>query len=206
VLTSTDVIDTDIKRLSAIMPNEAWPATFIDLNAARNFVGQWCYENRFRYTGWSDVELRKYRLFVNFNAAKYALSAGVFEVERAVPPLNKIAAKETVVKEKDEVEVLKMRASVAKLTDHTPVGHAARTEHTKNVDDLEPDRDTSRASASPSVPTFIPEMTPAESAPLTAAMTEPEKEDSAPVDPFNVNTPFSSPSRLLLTLCLGLGR
>ena len=85
LLTPTDAIEADIARLLPLI--HAWPIRFSDINEARNYIGSWCHDNKdkFRYAGWADVELRKYCLFVNFNAAKYALEDGLFKVEREVP-------------------------------------------------------------------------------------------------------------------------
>ncbi|KAL1602068.1 hypothetical protein SLS59_005236 [Nothophoma quercina] len=81
----TDAIEAGIARLLPLV--HAWPVRFSALNEARNYIGSWCHDNKgkFRYTGWADVELRKYCLFVNFNAAKYALEEGLFKVEREMP-------------------------------------------------------------------------------------------------------------------------
>jgi hypothetical protein len=58
-----------------------WPPRFIDLNAAHNHVQQVCYAMYFRYTYHPDVEKRRFRLYVHFNTAKYALSDGKFKVD-----------------------------------------------------------------------------------------------------------------------------
>ena len=78
VLTHADAIETDIARLLKLITN--WPATFPHLNAARNFVHQWCYTHHFRYTGWEKVEPRRFGLFVNFATAKQALAGGLFKI------------------------------------------------------------------------------------------------------------------------------
>ncbi|KAL1646778.1 hypothetical protein SLS61_007693 [Didymella pomorum] len=194
---SRDAIECDIARLRTLMPHEAWPTSFIDLNAARNFVGQWCYDKHFKYAGWPDVELRKYRLFVNFNAAKYTLEAGVFEVERAVPPLIKTAKDhrdESAVRT-DEVEVVEVKVptneehGTDEESEGAPVFDLAAgiycSDHCVRVDDI------SSASASPSTHTsFSSSEIDVESAPITPAPPEPEKA-TATIDPFKASAPAS---------------
>lgn len=105
----------DIARLKKLI--RTWPTTFPHLNEARNFVQDWCYQHYFRYTGWHDVDLRKFRLFVHFNTAKYALQEGVIKVERAVPKRVACVAKDEkdVRKEARDkgVEVCKSKRSAS---------------------------------------------------------------------------------------------
>ena len=196
-LTRADAIESDITRLRTLIPRDAWPTSFTDLNAARNFVGQWCYDNHFRYAGWPDVELRKYRLFVNFNAAKYALEDGIFDVERAVPPLVKNAKdhrKKSAVR-KDEVAVIEMKAPIDDESEDAPVFDLDGYDRSSHDDGM------NSASASPSTPTssFSSEID-AETAPLTPASPEPEKE-VAPADPFKVCSILFTSSSLYLESC-----
>jgi len=75
-LTLPAAIERDIARLNVLLPT--WPSSFIDLNAARNYVRQLCYELYFEYTGHADIEMYKFKLYVHFNAAKYAHKAEKF--------------------------------------------------------------------------------------------------------------------------------
>jgi hypothetical protein len=70
-------IEADVSRL---LPLLSWPPTFPTLNSARNFVQNHCYATCFSYTGWEDVEIYRFRLFVHFNTAKEAYKKGVFGV------------------------------------------------------------------------------------------------------------------------------
>lgn len=168
------------------MPRELWPTTFSELNAARNFVGQWCYENKFRYAGWPDVELRKYRLFVNFNTAKYALKGRVFEVERAVPPLSNTCAKEVNVP-KDDVEVIKVQASAHKKSASTPISEAFTQNHIHPYDRRAVDDTSSTSSPSSAVTSPFSNESDVQDVAIASAAPN-RKKGHAPVDPFKVST------------------
>jgi hypothetical protein len=131
--------------------------------------------------------LRKYRLFVNFNAARYALEAGIFEVECAVPPLAKNNTKGVAVSKEDEVKVNEVKASTNEESGSAPVfGPYVRSHH--NPKDWIRVDDTGSASTYPSSPTSLPsDQIDDESTPLTPATPEQGKE-AAPVDPFKVRT------------------
>lgn len=79
-----DAIGIDIHRMSHLIPHSSWPQSFTDLNAARDFISGYCYEAKFKYTGWPDLAPHKYRPYVNYNGAKNALEAGAFRVKREV--------------------------------------------------------------------------------------------------------------------------
>jgi len=78
-LTLPAAIERDIKRLNAVLPS--WPSSFHGLNAARNYVRQFCYVLRFEYTGHPNVELHIFKLYVHFNTAKHAYKAGKFALD-----------------------------------------------------------------------------------------------------------------------------
>ncbi|KAF3009664.1 hypothetical protein E8E13_008049 [Curvularia kusanoi] len=79
----TDAIERDLAQLRQFkLP---YPASFSHLNEARNFIGTWCWEHHFRYTGWEGVESRKYKLFVHWAMAKEGLKIGLFKVDGSVP-------------------------------------------------------------------------------------------------------------------------
>ncbi|KAJ4347746.1 hypothetical protein N0V95_005148 [Ascochyta clinopodiicola] len=105
-----DAVEFDVRRVLNLIPSSFWPSTFSHINEARNFVGRYCYETRFRYMGWPDVALYRYQLFVNYNAAKYALGDGVFKVEQKVPEKKSVPCKD-VNKFDDDFE----------LTSNTPM-------------------------------------------------------------------------------------
>lgn len=84
VLTHADAIETDIARLLQLITT--WPATFPHLNAARNFVQQWSYTHHFHYTGWQNVEPRRFGLFVNFATAKRGRADGLFKLTGTKSP------------------------------------------------------------------------------------------------------------------------
>ncbi|KAF2626618.1 hypothetical protein BU25DRAFT_491963 [Macroventuria anomochaeta] len=120
--TMTDAIESDIARLTSLIPPSSWPPRFTDLNEARNFIGQCCYGTGFKYTGCPDVAMHKYRLFVNFNAAKYALEDGMFEVEREVPERKALrkalrkamsGGRDRKVERNDEVRVVDVKGPAA---------------------------------------------------------------------------------------------
>lgn len=186
MLTHADAIEADIARLSTLIPRAAWPATFIDVNAARNFVGQWCYDNKFRYAGWPDVEFRKYRLFVNFNAAKYALESDIFEVKRAVPLLAQSHAKKSAVAKEYEAQPIEVKASANEesgiVSVFGPVTGADTPDGCNRGDN------TRSASASSSVSASL--SSDEVDGTFTPATTEPQKE-AAPVDPFKVSAPLN---------------
>jgi hypothetical protein len=72
-----DAVELDISLLlPRLLPY--WPRSFSDLNAARNYVQARCWEWRFRYTYYADVEPSKFRRFVNFNVAKRAYNQEQF--------------------------------------------------------------------------------------------------------------------------------
>jgi hypothetical protein len=113
-------IESDIARLSLLTPTSFWPTSFVDLNVARNFVGRFCYDNKFRYTGWPDLELHRYRMFVNFNMAKYAYRNGEFGIKEQEPRREDLKQKMVGgARQKDEVTVLKMRVPASEKSEDT---------------------------------------------------------------------------------------
>jgi hypothetical protein len=68
-----------IERLNAVLPT--WPSSFYDLNAARDYMRQFCYVLHFEYTGHTDIEDWKFGLYVHFNTAKDAYKAGKFVLD-----------------------------------------------------------------------------------------------------------------------------
>lgn len=176
----------------------SWPSTFTDLNAARNFVQHCCGNNRFRYAGWPDVEQRKYRLFVHFNTAKYALQKGLFKVERTVPKRTGMTRTVSqmrdsnwkqvhmVKKQEDGIEIIQVRAAVTQDTEQTGgCGTAKRSRHIETVatngskinNTGEPDQDSPIPSCEISDP---------EDDILVQATTKLEEKTPVAADPFKV--------------------
>ena len=166
---------------------QTWPSMFTDLNKARNFVGQWCFDNKFRYTGWPDVALHKYRLYVNFNAAKYALEDGVFEVERAVPdrkPVKKANGQErdNTLEQEDEVQTLEVQVPTSEHAGNT------RTDRLQDVKTATMDGQDDGIQPVSHSSVTSPETTCSNGAPFTKALARLEKEEAAAaVDPFKVS-------------------
>lgn len=129
----TEAIDADISRLTPlILPSlratpttppttETTPTTtptFPHLNAARNFIAQWTWAHSFRYTGWPNIDPRKYRLYVNWAMAQRGLAAGYFKVEGANPPVvNKLVRPVIAQREGEEKYEDKVRAWMEYSTD-----------------------------------------------------------------------------------------
>lgn len=61
------------------------------------------YKQEFRYSGWPDVELHRYRMFVNFNTAKYASRRGEFKIGKREEKAESEVTR--VVKEMGKIEV-----------------------------------------------------------------------------------------------------
>ncbi|KAF2125366.1 hypothetical protein P153DRAFT_400194 [Dothidotthia symphoricarpi CBS 119687] len=103
-----DAIDFDVERLVPLV--RGWPARFTDINAARNFVGGFCYDVRFRYSGYGDVEAHRYRMFVNFHTAKRAFGEGRFVLDVQMLGVRKqvlggkLAEENGAVEEKTEMD------------------------------------------------------------------------------------------------------
>jgi hypothetical protein len=72
-LTLRETVDKDVERLLPLLPH--WPA-FVSVNAARNHVSRVAVRQRFQYTGWSKVEMRRYRMMVHYYTAKRAFDEG----------------------------------------------------------------------------------------------------------------------------------
>lgn len=141
------------------------------------------------------MEIRKYRLFVNFNAAKYALEAGVFEVERAVPPLRGEmkrggGGRDGGTERKEDVKALEFKAPGDEKADIAPVaGHADRTQQVEAEDlDSSDEYDTSKFKPWPVALSSSSDAPDAQDCPLPNAMARVEKADAAPVDPFKVSS------------------
>jgi hypothetical protein len=76
---TTETVESDIHRLTPLILS--WPPVFPILNTVRNFVQHFCLEFYFKYTGWPDLEMSKFRLYMHFNTTKYAFQAGKFMLE-----------------------------------------------------------------------------------------------------------------------------
>lgn len=158
-------------------------------------MGEWCYIHRFRYTGWEDVELRKYKLFVNFNAAKYALKEGRFAVERAVLKRDAVSKSsgdvERGVHEQrvDEIEVIRVRGAVAPQDKQAVICEIADDAQDTEIISSDGSKsdcgvECSSCSSSPCTIDF-------EDASHTSTVTELGKQEPAAADPFKVIIPFS---------------
>jgi|SRR5690242_6902248 len=171
----------------------SWPSPFTDLNAARNFVQQWCNNNRFDYAGWPDVKLHKYRLFVHFNTAKYALRKGLFKVKRAVPQRPEVTRTVSQVGDGDRKQadmVMKQEGEVhaAVIQDTEQAGGCGTVTRSRDIETVgtdgskiknieESDQDCSISSCEISDP---------EDDILVHATTKLEEKTPVAVDPFKV--------------------
>ncbi|KAF9691468.1 hypothetical protein EKO04_010746 [Ascochyta lentis] len=136
--TLEDAVELDVHRVSNLIPRSFWPTTFIDVNEARNFVSNYCYETRFRYTGWPGVAPDRFQLFVNYNTAKSAFRDGIFKVEKKTPekkPLKKMLDEEESggVANKSAVKVVDVLASTSETTTNK-LGHSDAGDCIKGVD------------------------------------------------------------------------
>lgn len=112
-----------------------WPTSFPHLNAARNFVAEWCWSHRFRYTGWENVEPRRYSLYVNWAMAKQGLAGGLFKVDGANP--SPTLPRPVIDRNKDGKE--KYDAKVRAWMDYTTHGNDERTNNVTGPPDAIPD-------------------------------------------------------------------
>jgi hypothetical protein len=118
MLTSyADTIEADIHRLSQLIPSNSWPSTFADLNAARNFVGAFCYDVKFKYSGWQELERKRYMMFVNYNTAKRAFQNGVFKIEKTDQVLKNVDASKGRVETAAQTDKVKIAEVVALATE-----------------------------------------------------------------------------------------
>lgn len=165
---------------------------FVDLNEARNFVHDWCYDNRFRYTGWEGVEPRKYRLFVHFNAAKYALQRGLFRVEHAVPRRQIVDKAVGKVRDGyrprgDEVKVVEVRLAVThgeEPADGERAGGADTNPRPEDIELTNSDIGGSTSGSDQDSSVSSSEISESEDDALSQSAVEKEQQEAAIPDPF----------------------
>lgn len=140
-------------------------------------------------------------MFVNFNAARYALEPGVFEVERAVPFLARTDAKKPAVVKDDENEASEVNASANEKCGSASVFGAVTGANIPGGCN----RGDNVSSAS--TPSLVPASISSDAVDVAfiPATTKLQKEIT-PVDPSEGSAPPSLRFQVVQNLCLGFDR
>lgn len=205
------------KFLSSV-PRSFWPQAFTDLNEARNFIQKYCYETRFRYTGWPNLVAQRYRLFVHYNAAKYALADGKFKIERETPEAK--PGKEQLQEKKDVNDAHEDKPGVEVVDPLAPMDETNNLgRNDRCVDDVQgSEKGVTDCDSEPSPAWSTPssEMSNSFAGTLTKALAEindkeavvdpAEQTKAAVVDPFEASASFPRHKYSLLTVRVEPGR
>ncbi|KAF1363614.1 hypothetical protein EJ07DRAFT_152403 [Lizonia empirigonia] len=210
--TLQDAIEHDVYYFLSFVPRSFWPQAFTDLNEARNFIQKYCYETKFRYTGWPNLVAQRYRLFVHYNAAKYALADGMFKIEQETPETK--PAKEELQEKKDGNDAHEDKLGVevvdplATIEETNNLGHDDRC--VNHVQGSEVGATDCDSELSPAWSTPSSETSNSFAGILSKALTEindkeavvdpAEQKKAAAVDPFEASASFPRHKYSLLTV------